>query len=84
MRGIQNSKFDKTVIRFVVELCHGLNILVCLEGIKTEEECQVVQPMRPNYFQGYYFGHPVGADIFERSYLLPGKVLEKLERREDG
>ncbi len=69
VRDILKSRFDATFIRFVVALCHDVDIKVCLEGVECEEEFDCVRPMRLDYIQGFFFGRPVAADIFGRDFL---------------
>lgn len=70
IKDIRNSNFDATFIRFVVELCHDVEISVCLEGVETEEEYRIVSPMHLDYIQGYLFGRPVPAEEFTQKYFL--------------
>ena len=37
---------------------HDVDIEVLLEGIETEEEFNVVEPMELDYIQGFLFGRP--------------------------
>lgn len=66
VKGILSSNFDATFIRFVVSLCHDVNIRVLLEGVETKEEYDKVREMGLDYIQGYYFGKPVEATEFEK------------------
>lgn len=75
VRDILNSRFDATFIRFVVALCHDVNIKVCLEGVERIEELQLVQPMELDYIQGYLFGKPSAADVFEKTFLCKGAPI---------
>ncbi|MBS6642961.1 MAG: EAL domain-containing protein [Clostridiaceae bacterium] len=68
VREISNS-FDVTFIRFIVALCHDVGKEVCLEGVETGDEYGVVKDIGLEYIQGYYFGRPVPAEIFEKNYL---------------
>ena len=69
IRDIRTSTFDATFIRFVVELCHAVGISVCLEGVETDEEYEVVGGMGLDYIQGFLFGRPLPEDEFERRFL---------------
>lgn len=69
IRDIQTSTFDATFIKFVVELCHAVGISVCLEGVETSEEYEVVGGMGLDYIQGFLFGRPLPEDEFERRFL---------------
>lgn len=72
VRDILTSQFDATFIRFVVALCHDVNIKVCLEGVEHEEEFERVQPMELDFIQGFLFGKPVPPDVFARDFLMEG------------
>lgn len=69
IRDIRTSTFDATFIRFVVELCHAVGISVCLEGVETDEEYEVVGGMGLDYIQGFLFGRPLPEDEFRRTFL---------------
>ncbi|MBC8531351.1 EAL domain-containing protein [Christensenellaceae bacterium NSJ-53] len=59
IRDIRSSTFDATFIRFIVELCHDVGIKVCLEGVETQEEYDIVRPMNLDFIQGFLFGRPM-------------------------
>lgn len=63
VKDIHKSKFDATFIRFIVEICHDVNIEVVLEGVETCEEYEIVTPMNLDYIQGYLFGKPVPENV---------------------
>ena len=56
--GIKDSSFDKTFIRFITEICHNINVEVVLEGVETEDEARIVEPMNLDYIQGFLYGRP--------------------------
>lgn len=66
VKDILKSKFDATFIHFIVAICHDVGIKVCLEGVETQEEYDLVKQMKPDYIQGYFFGKPQTAiEIFD-------------------
>ncbi|WP_343089749.1 EAL domain-containing protein, partial [Clostridioides difficile] len=66
VKDILKSKFDATFIHFIVAICHDVGIKVCLEGVETQEEYDLVKQMKPDYIQGYLFGKPQTAtEIFD-------------------
>ena len=69
IRDIRTSRFDATFIRFVVELCHDVGIRVCLEGVETPEEYQIVGQMGLDTIQGYLFGKPEPEEVFEKKFF---------------
>lgn len=72
VRDIVHSRFDETFIRFVVELCHHVNIKVCLEGVERPDEHRLVEAMGLDSMQGYLFGRPVDAVSFTHTFLARG------------
>lgn len=64
VKNLQNSAFDATFIKFIVALCHDVNIKVCLEGVESLDEYSIVQPMELDTIQGYLFGRPLTEDEF--------------------
>lgn len=66
VKDILHSNFDATFIRFIVSLCHDVNIRVLLEGVETKEEYEKVRAMGLDYIQGYYFGKPMKANQFQQ------------------
>lgn len=73
IRDILTSRFDATFIRFVVELCHDVDIRVYLEGAETPEEYQIVGKMGLDTIQGYLFGRPEPAEVFEKNFFFEQK-----------
>ncbi|EGT4933320.1 EAL domain-containing protein, partial [Clostridioides difficile] len=66
VKDILKSKFDATFIHFIVAICHDVGIKVCLEGVETQEEYDLVKQIKPDYIQGYLFGKPQTAtEIFD-------------------
>lgn len=51
------------------ELCHKANEKVCLEGVEEAEEYDTVKEIGLELIQGFYFGHPIKADMFEKKFL---------------
>ncbi|MCB5714311.1 GGDEF and EAL domain-containing protein [Lactonifactor longoviformis] len=67
--GVEKNSFDATFIRFIVALCHDVGKEVCLEGVETAAEYEIVKGSGLEMIQGYYFGHPVSWEEFEERYL---------------
>lgn len=69
VRGIESAPLDAAFIQFIVSLCHNVGKKVCLEGVETEQEYNIVKKSGLEYIQGYYFGRPVTKEKFEKLYL---------------
>lgn len=70
VRDITTDNFNVAFIRSITELCHAVGKRVCLEGVETAEEYEVVREMGLELIQGYYFGKPVKAEKFSKMHIL--------------
>lgn len=59
VKNILSNNFDLVFIKFITELCHEINLKICIEGVEQKEECELVNNFGVDYIQGYYFGKPV-------------------------
>ena len=59
-----SSSYERSILIYIIEMAHTLNLEVCIEGIETEEELQEIKKLNPDYIQGYLFGKPAPEDEF--------------------
>lgn len=72
VRGVEQSKFNENFIRFITIVCHDAQIEVCLEGVETTEEFDVVKEMDIDCVQGYLFGKPQSEkELIQNFYIEP-------------
>lgn len=69
VKGITSELFNATFVRAIMELCHDMGKKVCLEGVETKEEYDVVKNSGLELIQGFYFGYPINAEMFEKQWL---------------
>lgn len=69
IKGIKTNHYDYMVVKQFTELAHSLNLMVCYEGVETEEDFKCVRELKPDYVQGFYFSRAVPAKEFEEKYL---------------
>jgi predicted signal transduction protein with EAL and GGDEF domain len=55
----------------LVELAHGLDILVLAEGVETREEADTLRALGCSMFQGFFFARPLAAEDFARTVTDP-------------
>ncbi|KHD37607.1 histidine kinase [Clostridium acetobutylicum] len=58
------------IVKAIVMLSEGLNILTIAEGVETEDQLNIVKEIGCNQVQGYVYSKPVTADRFEKEFLL--------------
>ena len=59
------------LVATIISLAHALNLKVVAEGVETSEQLALLRSLHCDEFQGYLFGKPVPAEIFEAKYLVP-------------
>lgn len=62
---------DYNIITHIIDMVHSLGSSVCMEGIEEEDELNKMMNAKPDMIQGYYFGKPSPADLFEEQFLQP-------------
>lgn len=61
---IAQNKVDESILKHLTELCHSLDIKLCVEGVGSLESLEVVQKYFPDSLQGYHFSTPIPSDEF--------------------
>lgn len=53
----------------IVELVHSLDLQICVEGIETKEELEIIKKLNPDYIQGYFYGKPCDKENFFANFV---------------
>lgn len=70
VRDLADDDYSKSFIRMVGELADAIHVNVCVEGIETKRQFDVLGDMRVQLIQGYYFDKPIKREEFEKKYVL--------------
>lgn len=62
---IAQNKVDESILKHLTELCHSLDIKLCVEGVGSAESLKVVEKYFPDTVQGYHFSTPLPPEKFE-------------------
>jgi diguanylate cyclase (GGDEF)-like protein/PAS domain S-box-containing protein len=57
------------LVSTIISLAHALGHKVVAEGVETAEQARLLRLLRCDEMQGFHFGKPVPAPVFESSYL---------------
>lgn len=76
IKAIQN-EHEFNILRQMVEMTHGIDLKLCIEGVETRDELDKICEIGPDYIQGYYYGKPCAFDYFMENYVL-NKNLEEV------
>ena len=61
--------FSDAFVKMVSELANSIGVYVCVEGVETEKQLEIVTGMNINMIQGYLFGKPMKIEEYEMLYL---------------
>ena len=74
VRDLAEDAYSQSFIKLVSELAQTIGVNICVEGIETAVQHQVLKGMRVKYIQGYYFDRPLSKRDFERRYCRPDQL----------
>lgn len=66
IRGIGVNQKDESIISVMIYLANQLGLRVVAEGVETEEQLDFLREKGCDAVQGYYFGWPMAAEVFEK------------------
>ncbi len=66
---LAEDQYSQSFIKMVGELASAIGVKICVEGIETREQFQVLENMNVRLIQGYYFGRPMQRSAFEAKYV---------------
>ncbi|MBQ0162972.1 MAG: EAL domain-containing protein [Treponema sp.] len=55
---------ERKVIEYIINMAHDLGMNVCLEGVESESDVEILAPLKADKYQGYLFGKPVNSFTF--------------------
>lgn len=73
VQGLAEDSYSQSFIKMVAELAAAIGVNVCVEGIETAEQFKVVNDMKIQLIQGYYFDRPLPQRDFEEKYVIENK-----------
>ena len=69
VRQIETNTKTRSIIRFIIEMAHTMDIKIIAEGAETKEQVEFLRDNGCDYIQGYYFGRPMQCYQFEEKYV---------------
>lgn len=72
---------DQKIVSQIINLCHSMNMTVYVEGIEDKETLKIIEQMRPEILQGFYYKEPINADKFHEYYFE--KYVDSFNYQED-
>ncbi|TMV48723.1 EAL domain-containing protein [Paenibacillus mesophilus] len=66
VRGVDTEPVNRSLVKAIIDMAHGLKLKVVAEGVETQEQLEVLQSLECDYIQGYLFSHPLSSEDFEK------------------
>lgn len=64
VRQIETNTKTRSIIRFIIEMAHAMDIKIIAEGAETKEQVEFLRDNGCDYIQGYYFYKPMPEEEF--------------------
>ena len=64
VRQIETNTKTRSIIRFIIEMAHTMEIKIIAEGAETKEQVEFLRDNGCDYIQGYYFYKPMPEEEF--------------------
>lgn len=68
IRNLEKDVYAKSFIRMVAELAEAIGVNLCVEGVETKGQFEIIADMHVSLVQGYYFDKPMKQVEFEKKY----------------
>lgn len=65
---LERDAYAKSFIRMVEELADAIDVNVCIEGVETQKQYEILAGMGVSLVQGYHFDRPMQRNLFEKKY----------------
>lgn len=72
LHNMKSNKINASLISWIHEMCEGIGMEICQEGVETEEEFQRIMNLGSEYIQGFYFGKPQSEDAITEAVMKAG------------
>ena len=70
VKGATSDPKDAALVMAIITLAHNLDLKVIAEGIETQEQRDFLRLLRCDEGQGFLFGKPMAADMFESTLVM--------------
>ena len=69
LENVQKDRYNHSFVSAIVILAHSISAKVCIEGVESKEQADAVRKLKPDLFQGFFFGHPLPPKLFEERFI---------------
>lgn len=69
VRDLERDAYAKSFIKMVGDLAQAIGVNLCIEGVETKKQYEILSGMSIGLVQGYYFDRPMPREMFEEKYV---------------
>jgi len=69
IRELAMDSYAGSFVKMVGELAEAIGVKLCVEGVETIEQLNILRKLPVDYIQGYYFDKPMTQSTFETKYM---------------
>ena len=66
---ILTDDYEKAFVKLIVDLSAQIGVKLCVEGIESKEQYELLKSLKADAIQGYYFSKPIPAADFTQRFL---------------
>lgn len=66
---IGKDEFSESFVKMVSELAATIGVAVCVEGVESREQYDILAHMKIQQIQGFFYDKPMTAELFEEKYV---------------
>ena len=66
IRQIETNPKTKSILRFLIDMAHEMEIRIVAEGVETEVQADFLKKSHCDYIQGYYYYRPIPQEEFRK------------------
>lgn len=77
IRDIEKSPEGRAFVYSVIQLSHSIGHMVCVEGVESIGQTDLLGILKADLLQGYFFGKPMPEDVFVRRFVQGEYVPER-------
>ncbi|MBQ8597682.1 MAG: GGDEF and EAL domain-containing protein [Lachnospiraceae bacterium] len=78
-RDISNNRYNQVIVSFMHNLSRNMDVELCVEGVETEQELEVLVDIGVSTIQGFYFERPMEADVIRKEFMRRAVGTEEEE-----
>ncbi len=69
VKDIADDEYARAFVRSMIDIGNSIGADICIEGVETKEQMEILEGMGVKYIQGYYYDQPLRRAAFEEKYV---------------